>query len=396
MLSDLGTTVRVRSPRLAWLVVGIVLALAASSCAGERAESPPAGADTTTSTSWAPPPRIAVESFDPEHWMADLAPQIGGRPLSELRVPGTHDAGTFSISRTDPVLSDAQNDAGTEQFEGIPPLRIADYIYTHDKTFSEQLDLGIRYLDFRLTCDADGMFIVHVFRGEPIADALDEIATWAREHPAEVVFLDVQKNYGCSQQMYDQGGSQVLGNDAFTALVHDAFGSLLAPRPPDADSDTTLDGLVAAKTNVVAFFIDLPYAQQVDDYWLRTSNALPPGPGLMNVWQAIPTMPEMFSHLVSQGPTYADRGRSQMVLASLTTSPMFPKETGIGTCYRASLEGACVSSLQEFVRDHVLPAMPVMVTAAADAGYNIISTDYFELGDWPQGKTFAQLVVEQN
>jgi hypothetical protein len=372
-----------------------VAALLGAACSNDGDPSP-AGDAATTTTSWAPPAHISVGDFDPEGWMEDLAPQIGDRPLSELRIPGTHDAGTFSLSRTDPVLADAQNDAPTAQFEGIPPLRVADYVYTQSLSFTEQLDLGIRYLDFRLTCDPDGMYIVHVFRGEPIADALDQIAAWADAHPAEVVFVDVQKNYGCVDQTYEQGGEQVSGNDAFTALVREAFGSRLAPRPADADVVTTLDGLVGAGTNVVAFFIQLDYAEQVEEYWLRTSNALPPGAGLMNVWQPIPTMPEMFAHLVEAGPAFADRGPSQTLLAALTTSPMFPKETGIGNCYHASLEGGCVTSLQEFVVDRVLPGMPVMVAAAAGAGYNFISTDHFELGEWPDGKTFAQLVVEQN
>ncbi len=365
-------------------------------CSGDDAADPVDAPAATTTTSWEPRSRVTVDSFDPERWMEDLAPQIGDRPLSELHIPGTHDAGTFSLSRTDPVLSVAQNDAPTDQFEGIPLLRVADYVYTQNLSFAEQLDLGIRYLDVRLTCEPDGMYIVHVFRGEPMVDALDQIATWVDEHPAEVVLLDVQKNYGCDEQTYEQDGRQVSGNDAFTEAVRNAFGARLASRPAGADVVTTLDGLVAAGTNVVAFFIEPSYAEQVPEYWLRTSNALPPGAGLMNVWQPIATMPEMFSHLVSEGPSFAGRGPSQMTLAALTTSPMFPKETGISACYRASLEGGCVSSLRQFVTERVLPAMPVMVATAADAGYNVLSTDYFELGQWPGGASFAQLVVEQN
>jgi hypothetical protein len=357
----------------------------------------PASGGATTTTTWSPPPRVEIGEFRAEHWMEDLAPQIGDRPLSELRIPGTHDAGSFSISRTDPVLSDAQNDAGTAQFEGIPTRRVADYVYTQNLTFTEQLDQGIRYLDFRLTCDADGMFIVHVFRGAPIGDALTEIAAWVDAHPREVLFLDVQKNYGCADRTYDVDGVEVNGNDLFTDLVRQAFGTELAPRPADADAATTLNGLVDDGTNVVAYFIQPSYAEaNPDTYWLRTSGVLPDGAGMTNVWQPIPTMPEMFSYLVSQGGTFDDRGPSQMVLAALTTSPMFPKDSGIANCYRASLDGGCVTSLEQFLVDDVLPAMPVMVAAAADAGYNVISTDYPELGDWPSGKSFARLVVEQN
>ena len=84
------------------------------------------------------------------------------------------------------------------------------------------------------------------------------------------------------------------------------------------------------------------------------------------------------------------------VLAALTTSPMFPRDSGIRNCYTAALDGGCVSSLRQFVEQDVLPAMPVMVTAAADAGYNVISTDFPELGRWPGDRSFAQLVVATN
>jgi hypothetical protein len=295
------------------------------------------------------------------------------------------------------VIAAAQADTGTAQFAGIPEDFVIGAQLTQNTSFTEQFNAGIRYLDFRVVCEPDGMFIVHTFRGMPIVDALTEIAAWAAGHPQEVIFLDVQKNYGCASQMYPgANGASILGNDLFTQLVAQSFGSTLAKRAESPDSKTTLNALVAEGTNVVPFFIDLEFAQRSEVWWLRSGNTLPPGAGMTNVWDPITTMPEMFSFLEAQGPNYAERGDSQLLLASVATSPMFPKETGIATWYSDWKAGRQVETLQEFIETTVLPDMPRMIKALAQAGYNVLSTDYFNLGNWPGGISFAQLVADQN
>ena len=336
-------------------------------------------------------------NWDGARWMENLASVIGDRPINELRVPGTHDAGTFSIPRVGATIATAQGDIGVAQLEGLPQEFVIGAQITQNRTFTEQFDDGIRYLDFRVVCEPDGIFIVHTFRGMPIADALTEIAAWSTAHPQEVVFLDVQENYGCASQMYSGANSEpISGNDLFTKLVDHTFGSTLAKRPESPDSKTTLNALVAEGTNVVPFFIDLEFAQRSDIWWLRSSNALPPGAGMTNVWDPITTMPEMFSFLESQGPRFAERGDSQLLLASVATSPMFPKDTGIAKWYSDWQSGQQVQSLGDFIVDTVLPEMPIMIKALAGAGYNVLSTDFYELGDWPDGASFAQLVVAEN
>lgn len=339
---------------------------------------------------------VEIDDWDGANWMRDLAPLIGDRPLSRIVIPGTHDAGTFSFPPSGASIAVAQGDTGTAQFEGLPPEFVLDAQVTQTMDWAEQLDAGIRYFDFRVVCDPDGMFIVHTFKGQSIGRALGEIAEWMRAHPREVLLLDVQKNYGCATQTYDISGSKVLGNDALTDLVRVAFGNALAPRPASADAPTTLNSLVAAGTNVVPFLIDTDHASRSGLWWLRASNALPPGAGMTNVWDPIITMPEMYDHLVAAAPAFDGRGASQLLLGSLTTSPMFPKETGIANWYRDWRAGRQVGSLREFVTTAVLPDMPRMIEGAAGAGYSVLSTDFPELGRWPGGRSFARLVAGQN
>ena len=329
--------------------------------------------------------------------MEDLSGVIGDRPITELRVPGTHDAGTFSIPPTEATIADAQGDVGVAQLEGLPQAFVIGTQITQSRTFTEQFNDGIRYLDVRVVCDPDGLFIVHTFRGAPVTDALDEIAAWTETHPQEVVFLDVQKNYGCGAQTYTGvSGVQIVGNELLTQMVSDAFGSRLAKRPPSANSPTTLNSLVASGINVVPFLIDTSYAETSELWWLRAGNVLTNGAGMTNVWDPITTMPEMFAFLQASGSKFGDRGDSQLLLGSLATSPMFPKDTGIAKWYADWQSGQQVQSLRDFIVESVLPEMPIMIKALAGAGYNVLSTDFYELGDWPDGATFAQLVVAEN
>ena len=328
--------------------------------------------------------------------MRNLAPQLGDRPLSELVLPGTHDAGTFSFSINNLRIADRQGDTETAQFQGIPDEFILGAQVTQTQTWQEQLDAGIRYFDFRVVCDPDGLFIVHTFRGQPVAEALSEIAAWTRAHPHEVLLLDVQKNYGCNElQTTAEGGSQ-LGNDVLTSMVKEAFGTSLAPRPQSADVRTTLNSLVAAGVNVIPFLVDTEYVAKSDFWWMRAWNVLPEGAGMTNVWEPIVTMPEMFEAMREVGPQYSIKQQSQLLLGSITTSPMFPRDTGIANWYRSWRSGTQRGSLREFVVSEVLPTMPQMVSSLAAAGYNVLSTDFYELGEWPNGESFAQLVVSQN
>lgn len=368
------------------VVAAVVTALIGGSCGASKPTSSEGSSLKDLRRNW-----------DGPHWMENLAGVIGDLPINELRLPGTHDAGTFSIPRTGATIAAAQGDIGVAQLEGLPQEFVIGAQITQDRTFTDQFDDGIRYLDFRVVCDPDGLFIVHTFRGAPVKDALDEIAAWTGLHPQEVVFLDVQKNYGCGVQTYTGvNGVQILGNERLTQMVIDAFGPRLAKRPPFANSPTTLNSLVASGTNVVPFFIDTNFAETSELWWLRAGNALANGAGMTNIWDPITTMPEMFAFLQASGPKFGDRGDSQLLLGSIATSPMFPKDTGIAKWYSDWQGGRQVPSLRDFIAERVLPEMPSMIKALAAAGYNVLSTDFYELGDWPDGATFAQLVVAEN
>ena len=93
-------------------------------------------------------------TLDLSNWMGQLSPILGDASILDLSVPGTHDSVTFDLS-TD--LSDG--------FEGLPPL-VSDILHaltpviaggfireqgqTQGLNMTEQLDSGMRFIDFRI------------------------------------------------------------------------------------------------------------------------------------------------------------------------------------------------------------------------------------------------------
>lgn len=63
---------------------------------------------------------------------------------------------------------------------------------TQSRTLTQQLDMGIRYLDLRVIARKDAREEKHVFvrNGPSILLVLKEIRRWLDLHPREVVLID--------------------------------------------------------------------------------------------------------------------------------------------------------------------------------------------------------------
>jgi len=135
-------------------------------------------------------------------WMGCLVradPGFGETPLSEVAIPGSHDSGTFNL---DPTDFDTQSGSSCTSyiplFSSLPAL-VARWSQTQDESFTQQLNHGIRYFDLRVAYPGDpaqGWRIVHTqFARSSLSDDLDQIASWASQHPREVVIVDL--NHVC-------------------------------------------------------------------------------------------------------------------------------------------------------------------------------------------------------
>lgn len=155
-------------------------------------------------------------------WMS--TPQIQGRKMGRLKIPGTHGSATYGLTSVmsqmvDPRVQFLWNLSGhASPISGrwpicIPPQRrsplyVGPYCHnfvmgqavnavarTQDRSVLEQLQSGIRHLDFRVYYDTrDGEFYAHhLLRGPRFADVLAQIRFFVGAHPGsgELVFAAV-------------------------------------------------------------------------------------------------------------------------------------------------------------------------------------------------------------
>lgn len=133
-------------------------------------------------------------------WMEQMQSTIGNRPLNEIVMPGSHDAGTEGITK-DSGICEWGDSASTAK---INPAIAASMSKSQSGTLAQQLDMGSRYLDLRLCEQAGKWYLYHggpmgqqffdTFdgRGGIVKGEADELADWINSHPKEVVILRLQ------------------------------------------------------------------------------------------------------------------------------------------------------------------------------------------------------------
>lgn len=142
-------------------------------------------------------------------WQGDLDPDT---PITEVNIPGTHDSAMFGI--------------GSGLFEG------AGFAHNQDKTFAEQLAMGVRYIDGRFCYldkknrdEKENIFCCHggyipEMNGKDITlgDLLRELNTFLDDHPTEFIFLP----YKCeSEEDMSSGNLNNLLSQIFYELAED-------------------------------------------------------------------------------------------------------------------------------------------------------------------------------
>jgi hypothetical protein len=165
-----------------------------------------------------PPPvagrSVAAANVSPDRWMADLSPIIGQRPLKQVVIPGSHDAGTYgNFPGSVPGFFEPTNNIAQAQGTDI----------------TGQLNAGSRYFDMRATfkdwggnAGADywnnhGSLISTDVR---LRQMLDQAADWANKpgHEKEILVLqvsmdpnqDLNRAKGICQEFLQHAGSRVL------------------------------------------------------------------------------------------------------------------------------------------------------------------------------------------
>ena len=151
-------------------------------------------------------------------WMKTTLPVIQNLTILDLSLPGTHDSLTYDLSLT---VSDGGIDDYPElskllnHFSNLIPGQIEDFIRTQARTqglsITQQLDNGVRFIDFRHMMESDGSwYSLHMLQSNQYAlGYLAEIRDWLLSHDGEIVVVWMTKH----------GSELAVGEDAFPGVT---------------------------------------------------------------------------------------------------------------------------------------------------------------------------------
>ena len=106
-----------------------------------------------------------------KNWMSRIE---DSKNILELSIPGTHDSGTFTSAR--------ENHARTQVL-----------------SITEQLNMGIRFLDIRVYQTSDKHFAIHhgiIYLGYRFEQILTNVTKFLSEYPTEVVLMKIKAEDG--------------------------------------------------------------------------------------------------------------------------------------------------------------------------------------------------------
>ncbi len=208
----------------------------------------------------------SLPPFSPSSWMTDLGDEIKDKTLLTIKLPGSHDSATAHSYSTG-VMGESADTA--VQLAGVGMA--SPWAEAQDRTISEQLNLGIRYLDLRVEksakAAAPGYRIVHSVLFGEVGSVLQEVADFISAHPKEIIILDFQA-------IEEFNG----------AADHTAFKQLVLAKIPNArivehdrnnqSQDMTIGDMWAKNQQVIIYYtslLDHPDATLDKYFWQRGS-----------------------------------------------------------------------------------------------------------------------------
>ncbi|XP_076285282.1 PI-PLC X domain-containing protein 3 isoform X1 [Lasioglossum baleicum] len=194
-----------------------------------------------------------------EYWMTQLPEPMKNIPVIQLAIPGSHNTMTYTINR--------RNDVGPDEPNYIRALGrycslvskpiIFNWSVTQHDNIKDQLNGGIRYLDFRVaTKSTNGdIYFVHGLYGSTIYQPLQEIAEWLSSHSNEILVMDFQHFYSFTE----------VNHRHLVDTIFRVFQRKLCPIASSFDH-ITLNWLNLEKYQAIVIYRNI-YAQNYSSLW---------------------------------------------------------------------------------------------------------------------------------
>ncbi|XP_039984201.1 PI-PLC X domain-containing protein 1 [Xiphias gladius] len=180
-----------------------------------------------------------------QDWMSALPEELWDVPLTNLAIPGSHDAMSYCLDINSPLVR-----SESDIFRLLDGLfycftrpAIFKWATTQDKSIEVQLSMGIRFFDLRIAHkpndSSSDLYFTHViYTHLTVLETLFSVAAWLESHPKEIVILACSHFEGMDDRCHE----------SFIFSLKKLFGSKLCPRE---ESVLTLRSLWASGYQVI-------------------------------------------------------------------------------------------------------------------------------------------------
>lgn len=215
--------------------------------------------------------------------MSCLPEKLWDVPLTNLSIPGSHDAMSYCLDITSPLL---RSESDTFRLlDGVFCCFTRPAIYkwatTQVQDIVEQLTAGIRYFDLRIAHkqydSSKELYFTHViYTHATVIKTLQTVASWLETHPKEIIILACSHFEGLDHKLHEE----------FIYSLKKIFGSKLCPCN---EALLSLRSLWTSGYQVVLSYEDKSAARHVE-LW----------PAIPYLWANKPDAEELIQYLERQ------------------------------------------------------------------------------------------------
>jgi hypothetical protein len=199
--------------------------------------------------------------------MQQLLPYISHLHLSNVTLPGTHDAASFTLTSAlspdptgNPVL-----DAFVELAEklGIPLQDvITPWSESQNRSLYGQAENGMRYFDIRAAYNGTDWCSYHFELGLPIYTHLSALNSFLLLHPSEIMVIEVSHLASTNLTQKEL--------NTLRDMIINIFDPMLYPRTKDFNA-TTIGDMIATNQRVIATLSDDATIANYTQLWSGSS-----------------------------------------------------------------------------------------------------------------------------
>ena len=329
-------------------------------------------------------------------WMS--SPQIQSLTLGALKLPGTHDSGSYSLTSTlsqiqypdiaflwklspdDAPVNGSLPWAGGTYYVGQAMytfvLNVALAVaQSQDQDILQQLNGGIRYFDLRVYYDstANDFYVQHGLRGATLTSILQQVQAFIQANPTsgELIFLQLSHTNFATNPVALTSQVAALVNQYLGGNVYLPAGAAGTVVDFQSLSTLTLASITNGKPAVMLLNTDIgdggyTYASTViNTSGFSNSGRSPNG---------VDTVPQLTA--AEQGPLQANPANNLYQINWTLT----PQVSDIMTQIQNSVLGNGATPILEQLALEADNSLPGFIQANQSAAFNLITVDWYETG----------------